>query len=176
LIDGAGDTVVATVPVGKYPCALYYNSLNNKIYAANHDDSSVSVIDGSTNNVTRTIALAREPVAIAWNPAQNRIYVANRLGNSISVLRDSMTGIEEYIPQAIPRSLGLLPTVVRGVLLIPASSLERFSQYVLLDASGHKVKQLRPGSNDVSEFASGVYFVRVDSPSGTLARKVVLTE
>jgi hypothetical protein len=34
------------------------------------------------------------------------------------------------------------------------------SRAILLDASGRKVMDLRPGPNDVSRLAPGVYFVR----------------
>jgi hypothetical protein len=53
------------------------------------------------------------------------------------------------------------PTIVRGVLCLPpASSIGRDASCVLLDVSGRKVFDLRPGANDVSRLAPGVYFVR----------------
>jgi len=43
----------------------------------------------------------------------------------------------------------------------------------LLDVSGRKVLDLRPGANDVSRLAPGVYFVReAQTPS---VRRVVVT-
>jgi YVTN family beta-propeller protein len=65
-----------------------------------------------------------------------------------------------------------LPTIVRGVLFLPASGVERPASSVLLDIAGRKVFDLVPGANDVSALAPGVYFVR--EPSGV--RKVVLAK
>jgi hypothetical protein len=56
-------------------------------------------------------------------------------------------------------------TIVRGVLYLPRDMTEtagvsdRVPRLVLLDISGRKVMDLRPGGNDVSSVASGVYFV-----------------
>jgi hypothetical protein len=53
-----------------------------------------------------------------------------------------------------------VPTIVRGVLLMPAVGVERRAPGILLDISGRKVLNLKPGSNDVRALAPGVYFVR----------------
>ena len=54
-----------------------------------------------------------------------------------------------------------LSNVVRGVLFLPlASGVKRSASRVLLDISGRKVLDLKPGANDVRALAPGVYFVR----------------
>ncbi len=70
-------------------------------------------------------------------------------------------------------------SLVRGVLLLPASCVVRRASSVLLDISGRKVMELAPGANDVSRLASGVYFIRPASSAGFEASgiaKVVVTE
>jgi hypothetical protein len=52
--------------------------------------------------------------------------------------------------------------------------------FALLDISGRKVRDLRPGPNDVSRLAPGVYFVSVRSAvsgrrSADAVRKVIVT-
>jgi hypothetical protein len=66
------------------------------------------------------------------------------------------------------------------VLFLPANtSPSASSSTSLLDVSGRKVLDLRPGANDVRALAPGVYFVR---PASSVRRqasgvtKVVLTE
>ncbi|MFO7649972.1 MAG: S8 family serine peptidase [bacterium] len=49
-------------------------------------------------------------------------------------------------------------TVIRSVLCLPASSVEREASSDLLDACGRSVTRLKPGPNDVSHLAPGVYF------------------
>ena len=48
VIDGATDSVIATVTAGASPSALCYNPQNNKVYCANYSGDSVTVIDGAT--------------------------------------------------------------------------------------------------------------------------------
>jgi hypothetical protein len=49
-------------------------------------------------------------------------------------------------------------TIVRGVLVLP--KMVPIFASSLLDASGRKVSDLRPGANDVRALAPGVYFIR----------------
>lgn len=71
-----------------------------------------------------------------------------------------------------------VPTIARGVLGLrdchPVSAWETggCTQPVLLDASGRKVADLRPGANDVSALAPGVYFAR----TGTRIARVSLVK
>src|SRR3954454_21961679 len=61
-----GDVVVATVPVGNTPVAVAVNPVNNKIYVANADSSSVTVIDGADNS-TVNITTGSNPISIGIN-------------------------------------------------------------------------------------------------------------
>jgi YVTN family beta-propeller protein len=183
VIDGATDSVLATVEVGNQPYALCHNLQNNKVYCANQNSDNVTVIDGASNQVLRSVGVGGSPRDFAWNPVQNRMYVANSGGSSISVLRDSGGGIEEnFKPQAAgSRSAA---TVIRGVLVLPGLGTRSelpgrnsvMSRAALLDISGRKVLDLRPGANNVRALAPGVYFVRAVSrePSAVSCRKVVI--
>jgi YVTN family beta-propeller protein len=184
VIDGATDRVIATVTAGRSPHPLFYNPTNDKVYCANsgyynNNDSTVTVIDGATNRVDTTIVVGVWPMDFAWSPVQNRVYVANNYSSSISVLRDSIPpGIEEALkPQASPSKP--LPTIVRGVLVLPVSPRPRVSESpCLLDACGRKVLDLKSGANDVRALAPGVYFLReVQAQAQAQAvRKVVVTK
>jgi hypothetical protein len=70
---------------------------------------------------------------------------------------------EETSPIGQSAARGLRPgaTVIRGVLGISSQLTANGSQpgIGLLDISGRKVMELRPGLNDVSRFAPGVYFI-----------------
>jgi hypothetical protein len=75
-------------------------------------------------------------------------------------------------------------TVVRGMLVLiglgTRSELpERnsvMSRAALLDISGRKVMNLRPGPNDVRALAPGVYFVRTAQAQAQAVRKVIITK
>jgi len=172
VIDGAGDTVLATVMVGDRPVALCYDSGSNKVYCTNSLSDNVTVISCSTNAVVRTLSVGYGPLVLAWNPDKRRVYTANNSGSSVSVLRDSGgVALEEGVPPPASRR-PLLATIIRGVLVLPASDVKRKAAGVLLDVSGRTVAQLKSGPNDLSRIASGVYYVKA-SGRETIARVVV---
>jgi hypothetical protein len=67
------------------------------------------------------------------------------------------------------------PTTVRGVLLQPGATGDKPQATCLLDISGRKVLDLRPGANDVRALAPGVYFVREAQAQAQTVRKVVIS-
>jgi hypothetical protein len=70
------------------------------------------------------------------------------------------------------------PTVVRAVLALPERTGSRLSTS-LLDITGQKVLELRPGANDARALAPGVYFVREEPQAAShkpqAVRKVIVT-
>ncbi len=56
-----GGSVIKTITVGTTPMGVAVNSYNNRIYVANKDSNTVSVIDGSTDAVITTIAVGTNP-------------------------------------------------------------------------------------------------------------------
>ena len=70
------------------------------------------------------------------------------------------TGIEERPEGGRRKAKPLLPTVVGGVLNLTSAFSVLTSDFVLMDACGREVMELRPGLNDVSAIAPGVYFVK----------------
>lgn len=72
-------TGTSTVKTGKYPSAVAVNSKTNKIYVANRQGNSVTVVDGKTNKPT-TVKVGFSPIAVRVNEATDKIYVANLAG------------------------------------------------------------------------------------------------
>jgi YVTN family beta-propeller protein len=68
-------------------------------------------------------------------------------------------------------------TVLRGALVLPEASSREPQAASLLDISGRKVMELRPGANDVRALAPGIYFVRAVNLEQSAAgcHKVVVT-
>jgi YVTN family beta-propeller protein len=184
VIHAATNTVVATIGVDSEPRALCYDSVHNKVYCANAKSDDVTVIDGAGDTVICTITVGGEPEALAYNPLHSRVYVANWGSHNVTVIRDTSTGIEEST-RGLPPGRRLIPTVVRGVLVLPremtelAGNSDRVPRPTLLDVSGRSVMDLRPGLNDVHALAPGVYFVREQPQAASsrpqAIRKVVVT-
>jgi YVTN family beta-propeller protein len=83
---------VKSIPVGIQPNAIAIDRATNKIYVANTNSNSVSVIDGDSSNpnVVKSIPVGIQPNAIAINPTTNKIYVANTGSNTVSVIDGKM--------------------------------------------------------------------------------------
>ncbi|MEO0085178.1 MAG: hypothetical protein ABIK37_00965 [candidate division WOR-3 bacterium] len=87
------DTVIATVIVGTRPKALVWDSIDNRVFCANYEDSSVTVIDGVTNEAVRTIRVGMFPTALLWVPSSNRVFCANYGDSSVTVIDAAMSQV-----------------------------------------------------------------------------------
>jgi hypothetical protein len=94
-------------------------------------------------------------------------------------LRENITppGVQETMNDG--RGTMDAPTLVRNTLNLQSAIFNLQSAIALVDVSGRKVLDLRPGPNDVSALSPGIYFVRPASSvmrdaSGVLT-KVILT-
>src|SRR5579859_7375155 len=79
-------SIVTSVGVGPNPFGIGINPTTNRIYVADYDSNTVSVIDVTNNSVIGPIAVGTNPVGIGVNQVTNRIYVANTSSNNLSVL------------------------------------------------------------------------------------------
>jgi DNA-binding beta-propeller fold protein YncE len=165
VLDGNTWDTVGTVATGLGPVAIGFDSVADKVYCLN-GARSVTVIDARVDSVIETIGVGPGPSAMAWNPAHRRFYVANRDSSCISVLKDTaVVGVADR-----PRGLQtrVQATMVRGVLFLPGDPGSKpQATAFLLDISGRRVLDLRPGDNDVRRLPAGVYFVRQFASNAT---------
>ena len=71
MIDSATDKVTVRVKVGNKPQGVAVNPTGTKVYVANQDSNTVSVID-SSNKVTVTVKVGNMPQGVAVNPTENK--------------------------------------------------------------------------------------------------------
>jgi YVTN family beta-propeller protein len=81
------------ITVGKGPTDIQVNEATNKIYVANRDSGTVSVIDSDSGN-TKTIRVGTSPRSIAIDPEMNKIYVLNNGRNSTVSVIDGYNDIK----------------------------------------------------------------------------------
>jgi YVTN family beta-propeller protein len=86
-----------TVAVGDAPHGVAVNSVNDRLYVANHNGDSLTVIDSTDYTKIRTTAVGNGPNGVAYNPTNNRVYVALRNSNRVKVLRANGSEILETI-------------------------------------------------------------------------------
>ena len=98
--------VTATVSVGTNPYSLAVNSVTNKVYVANANGNSVTVIDGSSES-TATVTVGTSPDALAVNPVTNKIYVANHLSGTVSIIDGGTNGVATVTVGSLPQSVAV---------------------------------------------------------------------
>jgi YVTN family beta-propeller protein len=95
VIDGATNEILATVPVGRVPWALCYDSVDDKLYCANFRAGTVTVIDGASDSVLATVFMQGAPRDMCFSPVGSKIYCASYLPGFLSVVDgagDSLIG------------------------------------------------------------------------------------
>ena len=106
-------TVTATIATGSVTKGVAVNPVTNKIYVANTNNGTVTVIDGATNN-TSTVPVGSNPYAVAVNPVTNKIYVTScysgtGCSNTVTVI-DGATNDTSTIPTGMsPQALAVNP-------------------------------------------------------------------
>jgi YVTN family beta-propeller protein len=98
VIDGVGDSVLATVPVGRYPYAACWNPTRNVVYIANSNSNDVSVIDAVTDSVVATIVSGNAPMGFVYNPDLNKLYEADYGSGTVTVI----DGLADTVLTTIP--------------------------------------------------------------------------
>jgi hypothetical protein len=111
-------------------------------------------------------------IVLVWCQPTSSAHYGYRISRRLSRVEVAETPNDEV------RTMSRQPTIVRGVLMWSATTPSLRARGELLDISGRKVLDLKPGANDVSRLAPGVYFVR-EEPSAasrqpSAVRKVVI--
>ena len=175
--DCVRGTVVDSVNAGLTYTALM-DDRNDKLYLRYG-----AVVDCRYDSVVTQLD-SINPRSMAWDAIDNRVFKATT--SRLYVYRDDPYGIADT-PVGLKKQR--FATIVRGVLFLPrdvgaghdpnVGHLGSCPKPELLDITGRKVLDLKPGANDVRALAPGVYFVR-SGPSAasrqpSAVMKVVVT-
>ncbi len=142
----------------------------NRVYCS-FQDSVVFAIDACHDTVCAEVRLPAYAWHLEMNPTHGRVYVT--LQEDLGVIRDTTpAGLAGGRPTHADVA-GLGPTVVPRML-----SLTGMHDAVLLDITGRRVMELKPGANDIRHVAPGIYFLRrpktEDGGPSTAVRKIVI--
>ncbi len=162
VMDCRDMTLQARARLAHWPTDMEFDSVAERMWVTSPDYGCISLVDGRTNRFLSLLEAGDTPGDITWVPQHRRMYVVDAAGQAILVLRDtSLAGINGVSSFSQSRPT---PTIVRGVLMMGDRGQKIGYRAELLDISGRKVLDLKPGANDVRGTAPGVYFVVTPSP------------
>ena len=146
---------------------LVYDPGHKKVYCSNASARKVDIIDARADTLIKTIPLGRSPGVLCWNSTNSRVYITDFMDNVVYVLRDTSVGV--YEGRAVTKRGGWREaTLTRGAFL-----WSRNETGALLDVSGRKVADVKPGRNDTHALAPGVYtVVTADAACGLRVVKI----
>jgi YVTN family beta-propeller protein len=112
--------VVKVIPVGAFPTDIALDPRTNRIYVANSEEDSVSVIDGDNNVLLEMISAGRCPVGIAVSPSRDEIYVTHSAagGGALYVINTITRQKTEQLP--VGSGLGNVAVDPRGERVLVA--------------------------------------------------------
>ena len=113
--DAASGKLRAHIETGLHPSAMCFDAHSSRLFVANANSDSVSVIDTRSNRAVDTInvrtakdaPLGSSPNALALSPDGKTLFVANAANNAVAVVRlGGRPRVEGFIPT------GWYPTAV----------------------------------------------------------------
>jgi YVTN family beta-propeller protein len=125
LFDRASMTVLESIPVGEHPNDMVEALDGQRLFVANGNLNTVSVIDLAQHTVTETLSSALSPEllpgstpnSVALSPDGTQLYVANADNNYLAVMDVSVAGRS--------RSIGFIPTgwYPTSVRILPSGAI-----------------------------------------------------
>jgi YVTN family beta-propeller protein len=109
---------ISTIPVGSHPNELLLNKKGTRLFVANANDNSVSIINTATRKVTEVVSTSLFPTkltgsttnGLALSPNEKTLYIANADNNCLTVFDVSIPGNSQsrgFIP------VGWYPTNIK---------------------------------------------------------------
>jgi YVTN family beta-propeller protein len=172
------------------------SSDGSKLYVANYDDNTVSVINSGTNVVLATIPVGTYPQGISVSPDGSNVYVANESDSTVSVINTTTNTVSKTIrvgfrPCAFgnfisTHPVGITPQYIltANINVYPIPAIDNLTIESPQDAvieitniQGQPIlqQQLQQGKTDIniSGLAKGVYILRLCSNDKTEVSRII---
>ena len=179
VIDVGADTVIHVIGVGTEPgLAMCYTPAGNKVLVStgHWGANSVSVIDCGDDRVVCRLVVPGSFWEFAVLTGLGKVYVPGDISSTLSVI-SGLAALDVTEEPGLFDREAREASMFRGVLFLPEAAGHKPHAASLMDVSGRKLIDLRPGANDVRALAPGVYFVREAQAQAQAqaVRKIVVT-
>ena len=115
VLDGATDSVLATVPVGDLPYSIAANSVTNKVYITHTYSGETTILDGATNTITQAKTGSMDLVALS--EATNTVFLLGYEGGTITSLDGVSLNLRKR--EAGKHAWGITYSAEDGKLYVP---------------------------------------------------------
>jgi YVTN family beta-propeller protein len=112
VLDRAG-VQSATISVGRAPAHVLLTRDEKRLFVANRESDSVSVVRTADNVVEATIPVGRAPFAMALSPDGAHLYVGNVQAGTVSVVDTATLAVTETPSSAMPYGAAVTPDGTR---------------------------------------------------------------
>ncbi|MGC1268734.1 MAG: ThuA domain-containing protein [Candidatus Acidiferrum sp.] len=130
------------IKVGRRPSTIGINLATDRIYVANSEDGTVSVVDGSADRVVATVKVGELPYVVAVNSASDKIYVSKTFS-------DTTTVIDGATNQARILNTGVQATAMISSAELNKSYMINMNDTVtVLDGANDASSKIHAGSRD----------------------------
>lgn len=103
------------ITVGNFPSAIGITPNGTKVYVANQDSNTVSVIDTASHIVIATIPVGDSPCGLAITPDGTEVYVTNQVDDNVSVINTATNSVVATIPVGSdPIPIAITPNGKKG--------------------------------------------------------------
>lgn len=143
------EAVIATVNVGRYPHGVAVNEETHRVYVANFNESSISIIDGTTNGIVDTVKVGQGPRDVAINSRTNRLYVANILAHDVSAISLGLYRAKFAVSVIDGQTNETLVNVVVGTNPWIIKVNERTNRIYVANYSSYSVSVIDGDSNEI---------------------------
>lgn len=180
VIDCSTDSVLKwfRLPtIGGIEGGVWWVPWSNRVYASTIMERFL-VVDCATDSIIipNLILPGQQwaPWDIEIDPIRQRIFVIGADTTAVYVLRDVVPGVDEHKRAKFntPHST-LNATIIHNVLVLEGREKGAGSSLCLLDVTGRKVLDLKPGENNVRALVPGVYFIKNRLTDAKAARVVI---
>lgn len=100
-LDASTNQKLGYIEAGYGVEAILCNPQEDKVYIANHDDSTVTIIDCLTNTRIATLGVGAGPTDLAFSSLGNKVYCANEESNDITVIDGATDAVLTTVPTGV---------------------------------------------------------------------------
>jgi YVTN family beta-propeller protein len=160
VVEVAGGSKVAEIPVGGQPHDVAFSPDGGRAYVSNRLGDSISVIDVGHHRVIRTVPVGDEPHGLITDASGATLYVLNTADDSISVVdTSSLEETRRLRASRNPWSVALSPD---GSRILVTNTLSRIVEFRTPSLS--EVTVIATGTNRVDD--------RIEVPAANLLQGV----